>query len=92
MTAAQPGVCRYCKCTERGRCRLPDGDPCGWFDPARTVCSAPACLTAHFAARDKAGLDAYRARPKKRTPAEIHALMQAEKKARRRGARPRRTA
>lgn len=31
-----PGVCRYCKCTDRRPC--PAG--CGWLYPERTVCSA----------------------------------------------------
>ena len=35
-----PGVCRYCKCTERRAC--PGG--CMWLYPERTVCSSPACV------------------------------------------------
>lgn len=41
----QPGVCRYCKCTELNACRTPpSGEPCCWADERRTVCSNPSCL------------------------------------------------
>jgi hypothetical protein len=38
-----PGVCRYCRCTERRACRLADGRSCGWLFVEATVCSNPEC-------------------------------------------------
>jgi len=43
-----PGVCRYCRCTEGNACRLPDGDGCAWFDAGRTLCNSPVCLNQYF--------------------------------------------
>jgi hypothetical protein len=40
-----PGICRYCKCTERRGCR----GGCTWLDQERTVCSTQLCM-ARFAA------------------------------------------
>lgn len=45
MSAAlQPGVCRYCGCTEDNACRTPpSGEPCCWVEDDRTVCSGWNC-------------------------------------------------
>jgi hypothetical protein len=90
MTAAQlqPGVCRYCHCTEDNACRIPGGDACSWFVADRTVCNKPSCITAWFAYQRRAAAQADQ-RPKKRTPGQIHALMQEERRARRRAQRAR---
>lgn len=45
-SAAQPGVCRHCECTETNACRLTNGEPCCWIDAERKVCSNPACIQA----------------------------------------------
>jgi len=79
------GHCRFCGCSGDS-CRLPSGggDRCTWLDLGRTVCSAPACLRRHSdAARAAQG------KRRKRTPGEIHALMQQERRERRREARAR---
>jgi hypothetical protein len=80
------GVCRYCRCTEANPCHLPDGEACNWFDPTRTLCSAPACLAAHF--RELEHERQRRAAPglRRRSPAEIFALQKQEQRARRRRA------
>lgn len=80
---APGGKCKYCGCTEDNACRLPEGGTCWWLVKARDVCTGPRCQTAYFAAQRKASLDAYLNRPKKRTPAEIHALKMQERRARR---------
>ncbi len=86
MTTLTPGRCRFCKCTESNACTLPDGDPCSWFAADRTVCTAPACIAAFFIEQRRAMAMADK-RAKKRTPGQIHALMQEEKRARRRAQR-----
>ena len=40
----QPGVCRYCRCTESSPCTTETGDPCAWFDRDRTVCTYSRCV------------------------------------------------
>lgn len=89
-TAPTPGTCRFCGCTEDRACRLPTGEPCSWFDRMRTICNNPACICQYFQAESRAAVEAFKSRPKKRTPADIHLLMLAEKRARRRAARARR--
>jgi hypothetical protein len=43
LPAPVPGVCRYCRCTERRACVLASGRGCSWLYPEGTVCSNPAC-------------------------------------------------
>jgi len=50
----QPGVCRYCGCTEYKRCQylprpgVPLGSQpvmtCEWADKTKTLCTNPVCL------------------------------------------------
>jgi len=50
------GVCRFCGCGTKGKrsCVLTrslfGGPPqvCGWADPTKTLCTAPACLRAEI--------------------------------------------
>ena len=84
MSRAQAGRCRFCGC-EGDSCTLPDGDRCGWLSLERTVCSSPPCLRAHFAQAARHKTKATR----KRTPGDIHELMQRERRERRRAARAR---
>lgn len=79
MNQHTPGVCRYCSCTADNACRLPDGDTCSWYDKDRTVCTAPGCVRA-FEAVKKAIRTA--ARPVRRSSADVHRLIVAERKAR----------
>jgi len=81
------GICRFCKCSasedESRACTTPTGDPCHWFDFERTTCSSPACVRAWE--NERAKFKAERAEEsRKKTPAEIHALIREERKARRR--------
>lgn len=78
------GICRYCRCIESNACKLPDGEACAWFDNERTVCSAPACLAAHFRERERRQREQ---RPRRRSPAEILEIRKQEQLARRRRAR-----
>jgi hypothetical protein len=84
LSRASAGRCRFCGCAGDS-CRLPDGDRCNWLALDRNVCTSPPCLRAHFAvvARVKARAS------RKRTPGDIHQLMQQEKRDRRRAARAR---
>jgi hypothetical protein len=81
-----PGICRYCRCTETNACRLPNGDTCVWLTADRDVCSAPACIRQYRVDMDRAGEAARRAQ-RRPTPADIHARMQEERRARVRRAR-----
>jgi hypothetical protein len=81
-----PGACRFCRCTEANACRLPDGEACAWFDATRTLCSAPACLAAHFRELERARRRANE-RPRRRSPAEIIEIRKQEQRERRRRAR-----
>lgn len=85
----RPGQCRFCRCTESNACKLPDGDPCSWFTTDRTVCTAPACLNAHFAEQRRLMAEGSRA-TRKRTPGQIHALKKEERNAKQRAARAKR--
>jgi hypothetical protein len=40
----EPGVCRYCRCTNETPCMLSTAEPCAWLDAERTVCNAPGCV------------------------------------------------
>ncbi len=84
--AGGAGRCRYCRCTEDNPCRLPEGDRCCWWDRTRTLCTGPACLTAHYAARKRREAAEVRAQARarekagrKRTPGQVAALIAAEK-------------
>lgn len=73
--AETTGRCRFCGCDPvEGPCRLPDGDECGWYDAARTVCSGPPCARAYERLRGIADAER-KAAKRKRTPAEIHGLI-----------------
>ena len=80
------GECRYCRCTEANACHLPDGEVCNWFDQSRTVCSAPACLAAHFRELERERRRREAPMPRRRSPAEIFALQKQEQRERRRRA------
>ena len=82
------GTCQFCKCTEANACTIPGGDRCSWFDAARTVCTAPACITAYFAQQRRKASEAS-AKYRKRSPGQIHELMRQEKNARQRAYRAR---
>lgn len=71
MTTIIPGKCRHCGCTEHNACRLADGDPCGWIDWTRTVCSNPSCVRAEQARKAQVQA-AFRQSTRKLTPAEVH--------------------
>jgi len=81
-----PDTCRFCRCDESHACRLPDGDACAWFDQERTICSAPACLAAHFRELERERRRREQ-RPRRRTPAEILEIRKQEQRARRKRAR-----
>jgi hypothetical protein len=42
----QPGVCRFCRCTDDKPCRLLNGDACCWMTKERIACSNPDCVMA----------------------------------------------
>jgi hypothetical protein len=71
MATIIPGTCRYCGCTDPNACRLAGGEPCGWIDSTRTVCSSPPCVLAYQAAQARAR-EAFRQATRKLTPAEVH--------------------
>jgi hypothetical protein len=60
------------------------GGKCHWFDFERTVCSAMPCVRAFSVEREKFKA-ARKEKERKRTPAEIHALISGRKHAPRRG-------
>lgn len=84
----KPGTCCFCRCTEDNACKLPTGDPCGWLDSTRTVCTGPACISAWFALQRRLMAEGSRA-TRKRSPGQIHELIREERNARRRAARAR---
>ncbi len=56
---AEPGRCRYCRCTEDNPCRTPpSGEPCAWFNAERTVCSNYPCIIQCNVDQEKAIVDA----------------------------------
>lgn len=77
------GVCHYCRCTEDNACKLPNGDPCGWFVAGRNVCNAPACIRA-FQGEVERMLAEMARRPRKRTPGEVHEQILEEARQKRR--------
>lgn len=75
-----PGQCRFCHCTESNACSTPPcGEPCAWVDRNRTVCSNPSCLRAWGELKRRLEYEA-RKRNRKKTPAEIHALIVGKQK------------
>lgn len=80
------GVCRFCGCgaaeDESKACTTPTGDPCHWHDYQRTTCSNPPCVRA-WETWYKNFKDERKEKNRKRTPAEIHALILQERKDRR---------
>jgi len=64
-------ICRHCGCTENNPCRVYPGEPCNWMDNTRTVCSNPSCVNAEAARKRRA----VAAKPKRLTPADVHALI-----------------
>jgi hypothetical protein len=71
MSYAPPGECRYCHCTEVDPCTLSDGDTCSWANRERNVCTGDKCMRAYLAAGRKAKAN----RPRKKSTAEVHALI-----------------
>lgn len=52
----EPGICRFCHCTEDDPCFLQVDDEmttCSWFDSAQTVCSNPRCIDRYIASKSK---------------------------------------
>jgi hypothetical protein len=72
-----PGVCEFCHVTDD----QVDGCRLSWFDDTRTCCSKSGCIKARGekARRRKVATPA----PRRRTPADIHALIVEERKAKR---------
>ncbi|MHB8303637.1 MAG: hypothetical protein ACYDC6_12480 [Acidobacteriaceae bacterium] len=68
------GFCRVCKCSEATPCTTPTGDACHWWSYDRTVCSNPPCVRSLQRELAQAKASA-KVRNKKKTPAEIHALI-----------------
>jgi hypothetical protein len=68
-----PGTCRFCHCTQDNPCKVypfDDGAICGWMPDSReTVCSGKNCQDAwtQFKRAELAN------RPKRKTPADVHA-------------------
>jgi hypothetical protein len=71
LIAIRAGICRHCGCTEDDPCRLYTGEPCSWADATRTVCNKPSCQNLEAARKRRA----VAARPKRLTPADVHALI-----------------
>lgn len=80
------GSCRICGCgaseDETRACVTPTGDRCHWFDFERTVCSNTPCVRKWEMERKKFKDERAKAN-RKRTPAEICAIICEERKARR---------
>jgi hypothetical protein len=85
MKGTIAGLCRFCHCTEQKPCTLPSGDECWWFDKDRTVCTNPQCINAFTCLLAQLRAKAER----KRTPGDIHRLMQEERRERRRASKAR---
>lgn len=65
------GICRHCGCSEDSPCRLADGEPCSWIDRTRTVCNNPPCLKSEASRKRLVAAS----RPRRLTPADVHALI-----------------
>lgn len=55
VSRVQPGLCRYCGCTEDApcaMCRLAY-DGCGWHVANKTVCSGAPCVVAERARKER---------------------------------------
>ena len=71
------GVCRFCGCSsaqDESRACNTVGGKCHWFDFERTVCSSEPCVR-KWGAERRAIKAERKARERKKTPAEIHALI-----------------
>ena len=78
------GICHFCGIPDE---RV-DGDRIRWVDSRRAVCSQPGCVRRFGSEVEKA---LHAARPKrKRSPAEVHALILEERRRKRREYRLRR--
>jgi len=80
---APPGVCRFCRCSEEDPCSFHRSEGPVWIAKARNCCNAPACIRARneeHAARMRMESEWKR----KRTPAEIGALIAEEQREKRR--------
>lgn len=69
-----PGRCRFCGATDAEV----DGDRLSWLDQERTCCTKYDCRNKHFAE-----LRRKPARPRRRTPADVHQLILQERAAKR---------
>ena len=68
--------CRHCQCSDLEPCRLSTGDTCEWFNSDCSVCTSPGCIKA-----ERARLAAMVPKPlRKKTPADIHALIRKRKR------------
>jgi hypothetical protein len=79
------GRCRFCGCAagedEAQACNTASGK-CVWFDKQRTVCSGEPCVRRFGQERATVRAE-FKAKNRKRTPAEIHQLIREERKQRR---------
>ncbi|HVJ09306.1 MAG TPA: hypothetical protein VM554_13070 [Acidisarcina sp.] len=81
---AEPGTCRFCSCSEESPCSWHRQEGPYWVNTQRNCCTAPGCIRARereLAARNQAARDIKR----RRTPAEVHALIQGKRKRSRKG-------
>lgn len=80
------GVCHYCGVTDAEI----DGDRIAWLGRRRRVCNRPGCARQFWGDVDRALARQVQLRPRKKSPAEVHALIQEEKRRKRREYRLRR--
>jgi hypothetical protein len=71
------GVCEYCGVLDAAV----DGDKLCWHDGRRTCCSKPSCIKQRTVAIRRLRED-WKRQQRKKTPAEIHAAIVEERKAR----------
>lgn len=63
-SVSQAGTCRVCGCTETTPCIDEDGDPCGWANKEKTLCTV--CCTKQAVADIKADTAARKKKEKKK--------------------------
>lgn len=84
MTLIAPGRCRHCGCTEDNPCTLRTGEPCCWADSTRTTCNSTPCEIAEAARQAAIKAACIAARPKRMNSVDIHQLIMARGRGRRR--------
>lgn len=85
---ADADVCRFCRCTEEKPCSWHRKDGPTWVTTRRNCCAAPSCINARSREMN-ARVQMEKEWKRKKTPAEITALIKEEKRQKQRDYRAR---